>query len=207
MYFQGPRWPCKSYGWKDSLSIQRGHSRYCSVGQWSRQLVYAAMQNPRQQSNCSRRTSRGYITGIGSHQTCKPVSHASNGVVSSTSLDRVTPTSLDKASSPSIDIRYECRRRAYDSYGAKKFRWEQKDEYGVYRDESGHARSTAGDMILVTKDDIRNIMERASLFGEGHICLPEHATSFTPTTLAPEMYTKDEISEMVSGICGTQEKL
>ncbi|KAF3566954.1 hypothetical protein DY000_02014522 [Brassica cretica] len=25
--FQGPRWPCKSYRWKNSKSIQRGHSR------------------------------------------------------------------------------------------------------------------------------------------------------------------------------------
>ncbi|XP_033132355.1 uncharacterized protein LOC103833572 isoform X1 [Brassica rapa] len=146
---------------------------------------------------------------------CKPVSHASIDEVASTSidevastsLDRVTPTSLDKAPSPSIDRRYECGRHAYDSYGARKFRWEEKDEYGVYRDESGHARSTAGDMIRVTKDDIRKILERASLFGEGHICLPEHATSFTPTTLAPKIYTKDEINEMVTDICGTQEKL
>lgn len=103
----------------------------------------------------------------------------------STSLDRVTPTSLDKEPSSSIDRRYECGRRAYDSYGARKFRWEQKDEYGVYRDESGHARSTTGDMIPVTKDDSRKILETASLFGEGHICPPEHATTFTPTTLAP----------------------
>ncbi|KAF3499688.1 hypothetical protein F2Q69_00042358 [Brassica cretica] len=35
----------------------------------------------------------------------------------------------------------------------------------------------------------------------------EHATSFTPTKLAPEIYTKDEINEMVTGICGAQEKL
>ena len=147
------------------------------------------------------------ITGIGSHQTCKPVSHASIDEVASTSLERVTPTSLDKAPSPSIDRRYECGRRAYDSYGVRKFRWEQKDEYGVYRDESGHAMNATGDMIHVTKDDIKKILERASLFGEGHICLPEHATSFTPTTLAPKIYTKDEINEMVTDICGTQEKL
>ncbi|KAF2600764.1 hypothetical protein F2Q68_00009780 [Brassica cretica] len=114
-------------------------------------------------------------TGIGSHQTCKPVSHAS--------INEVTFTSLDR------------------------FRWEHKKEYGVYRDESGHARSATGDMISVTKDDIRKILERASLFGEGHICLPKHATSFTPTTLAPEIYTKDEINDMVTGICGTQENL
>ncbi|WZZ89031.1 hypothetical protein YC2023_117610 [Brassica napus] len=62
-------------------------------------------------------------------------------------------------------------------------------------------------MILVTKDNIRKILERASLFEESHICLPEHATSFKPTKLAPEIYTKDEINKMVTGICGAQEKL
>ena len=62
-------------------------------------------------------------------------------------------------------------------------------------------------MILVTKDNIRKLLERASLFEESHICLPEHATSFTPTRLAPDIYTKDEINEMVTGICGAQEKL
>ncbi|KAG5375427.1 hypothetical protein IGI04_040023 [Brassica rapa subsp. trilocularis] len=92
-------------------------------------------------------------------------------------------------------------------YGARKFTWEQRDEYEVYRAERGHARGVAGEMIPVTKDNIRKILERASLFEERHICLPEHATSFTPTRLAPELYTKEEIDEMVFDICGAQEKL
>ncbi|KAF3596355.1 hypothetical protein DY000_02021994 [Brassica cretica] len=67
-------------------------------------------------------------------------------------------------------------------------------------------------MIHVTKDDMRKVLERASLFGEGNICLPEQATShttatLTPITLAPEIYTKEEINEMVTDICGAQEKL
>ncbi|KAF3585569.1 hypothetical protein F2Q69_00030050 [Brassica cretica] len=62
-------------------------------------------------------------------------------------------------------------------------------------------------MIHVTKDNITKILERASLFEESHICLPEHATSFTPTKLALEIYTKDEFNEMVTGICRAQEKL
>ena len=67
-----------------------------------------------------------------------------------------------------------------------------RDEYEVYRDERGHARGLAGERIPVTKDDIRKLLERTSLFEESHICLPEHATSFTLTRLAPELYTKDE---------------
>ncbi|KAG5410620.1 hypothetical protein IGI04_006939 [Brassica rapa subsp. trilocularis] len=123
------------------------------------------------------------------------------------SIDRVTPTSIDIDEPTSIDRRYECGNRAFDMYGARKFTWEQRDEYGVYRDERGHARGVAGEMILVTKDNIRKILERASLFEESHICLSEHATSFTLTRQAPELYTKDEIDEMVFGICGAQEKL
>nr|VDD61079.1 unnamed protein product [Brassica oleracea] len=142
---------------------------------------------------------RAGTTEIGSYQSCQPVGQ--------TSINKDALTSFDRAPSPSIDRRYECGRRAYDIYGARKFIWEQKDEYGVYTEESGYARSIAGEMIHVTKDNIRKILERASLFEESHICLPKHVTSFTPTKLAPEIYTKDEINEMVTGICGAQEKL
>ncbi|KAG5384236.1 hypothetical protein IGI04_035706 [Brassica rapa subsp. trilocularis] len=139
-----------------------------------------------------------------SHQ---PKGQASIDGIMETSIDRITPTSIDMDNQTSIDRRYECGSRAFDMYGARKFTWEQRDEYGFYRDERGHARSAAGEMIPVTKDNIRKILERASLFEESHICLPEHATSFTPTRLEPELYTKEEIDEMVFGICGAQEKL
>ncbi|KAF3532751.1 hypothetical protein DY000_02042923 [Brassica cretica] len=137
----------------------------------------------------------------------QPKGQASIDGTTETSIDRVTPTSIDRDNSTSIDRRYECGNRAFDMYGARKFTWEQWDEYGVYRDECGHARGVAGEMIPVTKDNIRKLLERASLFEESHICLPEHVTSFTLTRLAPELYTEDEIDEMVYGICGTQEKL
>ncbi|KAG5393319.1 hypothetical protein IGI04_023282 [Brassica rapa subsp. trilocularis] len=124
-----------------------------------------------------------------------------------TSNDRVTPTSIDRDDPTSIDRRYEFGNRAFDMYGARKFTWERRDDYGVYKDECGHTRGVAGEMIHVTKDDIRKLLERASLFEESHICLPEHATCFTLTRLAPKLYTKDEINEMVFGICGAQERL
>ncbi|KAF2549196.1 hypothetical protein F2Q70_00021658 [Brassica cretica] len=100
-----------------------------------------------------------------------------------TSIDRVTPTLIDRDDPTSIDRRYEFGNRAFDMYGARKFTWERRDEYGVYRDGCGHARGVAGEMIPVTKDDIRKLLERTSLFEESHICLPEHATSFTLTRL------------------------
>ncbi|KAG5384202.1 hypothetical protein IGI04_035672 [Brassica rapa subsp. trilocularis] len=126
----------------------------------------------------------------------QPKGQASIDGIMETSIDRITPTSINMDNQTSIDRRYECGNRAFDM-----------DEYGVYRDERGHARSTASEMIPVTKDNIRKILERASLSEESHICLPEHATSFTPTRLEPELYTKEEIDEMVFGICGAQEKL
>ncbi|KAG5375451.1 hypothetical protein IGI04_040047, partial [Brassica rapa subsp. trilocularis] len=137
----------------------------------------------------------------------QPKGQASINGTTETSIDRVTPTLIDRDDPTSIDRCYEFENRAYDMYGASKFTWERRDEYGVYREEFGHARGVAGEMIPVTKDDIRKLLERASLFEESHICLPEHATSFTLTRLAPELYTKDEINEMVFGICGVQERL
>ncbi|KAF3507642.1 hypothetical protein F2Q69_00006827 [Brassica cretica] len=41
--------------------------------------------------------------------------------------------------------------------------WEEKDEYGVYKDDHGHARDVDGHIIRVSKDDIRSLLERASM--------------------------------------------
>ncbi|KAF2533524.1 hypothetical protein F2Q70_00029816 [Brassica cretica] len=107
---------------------------------------------------------RATTKGIGSHRSFTPVGQASIDKVASTSLDRVTPTSIDKAPSPSIDRRYECGRRAYVSYGARKFRWEQKDEYGVYRDESRYARSVADYLLLDLRSQLSHIdLEKVSI--------------------------------------------
>ncbi|KAG5397587.1 hypothetical protein IGI04_019401 [Brassica rapa subsp. trilocularis] len=146
-------------------------------------------------------------TEINPDLSLQPKGQASIDGTTKTSIDRVRPMWNDRDDQTSIDRCYEFGNRAFDMYGARKFTWERRDEYGVYRDECGHARGIAGEMIPVTKDDIRKILERASLFEESHICLPEHATSFTLTRLAPELYTKDEINEMVTAICGAQEKL
>ncbi|KAF3531546.1 hypothetical protein DY000_02039280 [Brassica cretica] len=88
----------------------------------------------------------------------------------------------------------------------KKFYWEAKDEYGVYRDDKGCTRDMDGHIINVSKEEIRKLMERASRDEPNYICLPEHANIFTQTKLVPEIYTKDEINEMFYGVCGEQEK-
>ncbi|KAF2575815.1 hypothetical protein F2Q70_00002025 [Brassica cretica] len=115
-------------------------------------------------------------TEINPDLSCQPKGQASIDGTTKTSIDRITPTSIDKDDPTSIDRCYEFGNRAYDIYGARKFTWERRDEYGVYKDECGHARGVAGEMIPVTKDDIRKLLERASLSEESHICLPEHAT-------------------------------
>ncbi|KAF3584388.1 hypothetical protein F2Q69_00030712 [Brassica cretica] len=96
--------------------------------------------------------------------------------------------------------RPEFGKRAYDRYGTRRFHWEEKDEYGVYRDDQGHARDVDGHIMHVFMDDIRKLMERASRDEHIYICLPEHVSSFTQTKLVPEIYTKDEIYEMFYGL-------
>ncbi|KAF2570171.1 hypothetical protein F2Q70_00004159 [Brassica cretica] len=97
-------------------------------------------------------------------------------------------------------------RRAYDLYGNRKFYWEEKDEYGVYRDDQGQARDLDGRTIPVHNKEIRRLLERASRDEPAYICLPEHASAFTKTKLVPEIYIKNEINEMFYGVCGEQEK-
>ncbi|KAF3552458.1 hypothetical protein DY000_02006894 [Brassica cretica] len=112
--------------------------------------------------------------------------------------------STDIAYYPSIDVdiptsvnrRLEFGGRAFDLFGTRKFYWEEKDEYGIYRDDQGYARDIDGHTIRVHNKDIRRLLERASRDEHSYISLPEHASSFTQTKLVPEIYTKDEINEM-----------
>ncbi|KAF3540048.1 hypothetical protein F2Q69_00021731 [Brassica cretica] len=97
-------------------------------------------------------------------------------------------------------------KRTYDRDGTRRFHWEEKDEYGVYIDDYGHARDIEGHIIIVSNDDIRSLLEGASMDEHSYLCLPEHARSFTQTKLVPEIYTKDEINEIFYGVCGAQEK-
>ncbi|KAF3610552.1 hypothetical protein DY000_02048264 [Brassica cretica] len=100
----------------------------------------------------------------------------------------------------------EFGRRAYDLYGHRKFYWEEKDEYEVYRDDQRYARDLDGNTIRIHNTDIRRVLERASRDEPSYICLPEHANLFTHTKLVPEIYTKDEINEMFYGVCGEHER-
>ncbi|KAF3582858.1 hypothetical protein DY000_02030966 [Brassica cretica] len=117
-----------------------------------------------------------------------------------------TQTSIDFAIPTSVGRQPEFGRRAYDLYGNMKFSWEEKDEYGVYRDDRRHVRDLDGNTIRIHNMDIRRVLERASRDEPSYICLPEHANLFTQIKLVPEIYTKDEINEMFYGVCGEHEK-
>ncbi|KAF2558699.1 hypothetical protein F2Q68_00015287 [Brassica cretica] len=106
----------------------------------------------------------------------------------------------------SVDRQPEFGGRAYDLYGNWKFYWEEKDEYGVYRDDRRYARDLDGNTIRLHNTDIRRLLERASRHEPSYLCLPEHANLFTQTKPVPEIYTKDEINEMFYGVCGEHEK-
>ncbi|KAF3576753.1 hypothetical protein DY000_02031426 [Brassica cretica] len=120
-------------------------------------------------------------------------------------LTRATRPSIDIGGPTSIDRLPEFGKRAYDRDGTRRFHWEEKDEYGVYKDDYGHARDVDGHLICVSKDDIRSLLERASMDEHRYLCLLKQARSFTQTKLVPEIYTKDEINEMFYGVCGAQE--
>ncbi|KAF3588710.1 hypothetical protein F2Q69_00030094 [Brassica cretica] len=107
---------------------------------------------------------------------------------------------------PTVARQLEFGRRAYELYGNRKFYWEEKDEYGVYRDNRGFARDLDGHTIPVHNKDIRRLLERASRDEPAYICLPEHASSFTQTKLVQEINTKDEINEMFYGVCSEHER-
>ncbi|KAF3583618.1 hypothetical protein F2Q69_00027041 [Brassica cretica] len=93
-----------------------------------------------------------------------------------------TRPSIDVDVPTSVDRRPEFCRRAFDSHCTRKFYWEEKDQYGVYKDEQGYARDLDGNTIRLHNMDIRR------------------------TKLVPKIYTKDEINEIFYGVCGEQEK-
>ncbi|KAF3507872.1 hypothetical protein F2Q69_00006418 [Brassica cretica] len=63
---------------------------------------------------------------------------------------------------PTVTRQPEFGKRTYDLYGNRKFYWEDKDEYGVYRDDRQFARDVDGHTISVHTTDIRRLLETAS---------------------------------------------
>ncbi|KAF2616405.1 hypothetical protein F2Q68_00039617 [Brassica cretica] len=63
-----------------------------------------------------------------------------------------TRPSIDIDVPTSIDRRAEFGKRAYNHDGTRGFHWDENDEYGVYRDDHGHARDVDGHIIHVSDD-------------------------------------------------------
>lgn len=85
--------------------------------------------------------------------------------------------------------------RVYDQNDKRMFHWEAKDEYGVYRNEHGYARAVDGRAILVSKEDIRAIVERATLHEHSYICLLKHAEGYTTSIPESDTYNKQKLIE------------
>ncbi|KAF2534172.1 hypothetical protein F2Q70_00029534 [Brassica cretica] len=117
-----------------------------------------------------------------------------------------THPSIDVDVATSVNRQPEFGRRAVDFNGTRRFYWEEKDQYGVYKDDQGYTRDLYGSTISVHINDIKRLLERASKDEPAYICLPEHVSSFTQTKLVLEIYTKDEINEMFYGVCGEHER-
>ena len=80
-----------------------------------------------------------------------------------------TLPSIDIGDPTSIDRRPEFGKRAYDRDGTKRFHWEENDVRSLHRDDHGHAQDVDGHVIRVSKDDIRNLLERASMDEHSYI--------------------------------------
>ncbi|XP_056854786.1 uncharacterized protein LOC130504220 [Raphanus sativus] len=137
----------------------------------------------------------------------QPRSSPSVDIVSSPSIDGELPRSIDRARIRLPDRRLEFGRRAFDSNGSRRFKWEAKDEFGVHRDEFGHARGVDGEIIPVTKEHIRRILERASIFHRGCLRLPEHTRLYHAYRPPPVPYSREEIDDMVTDVWRAQAHL
>ncbi|KAF2574651.1 hypothetical protein F2Q70_00002896 [Brassica cretica] len=60
-----------------------------------------------------------------------------------------TRPSIDVDVTTSVDRHPKFGRRAFKFYGTRNFYWEEKNEYGVYRDDQGYARDLEGHTIHV----------------------------------------------------------
>ena len=107
-----------------------------------------------------------------SHETIRETSIDGNNKISIDTHHGIEPdartedsTSIDRRGQPLIDVLIEFGKRAYDSDGKRLFEWEKKDEYSLYIDEHGYARAPDGRIIHVSRDDIIDILERATMHG------------------------------------------
>lgn len=115
------------------------------------------------------------------------------------SIDSPSGASTDRRDPPSINMHFESGNRVYNRNGVRRFEWEQKDEYEVYRDEDRYTWGGDVSIINISKNDIRVILERASLHEKSFICLPEHWGIFTQAT-PQDPYSRAYMDNKLHGI-------
>ncbi|KAF3530209.1 hypothetical protein DY000_02039714 [Brassica cretica] len=71
----------------------------------------------------------------------------------------LTRPSIDVDVPTSVDRHPEFGRRAFDLSGTRKFYWEEKDAYGIYRDDQGYVRDVDEHTIRVHNKDIRRLLD------------------------------------------------
>ena len=108
--------------------------------------------------------------------------------------------SIEISGTPSIDKWYEFGQRGYDPDIKSVFHWEKKDEYGVYRDEHGYARAPDRRIIHVSREDIRDILARATMYEAACICLPEQVEKFNRILPNLRSYSRADIDDIVNSI-------
>ncbi|KAF3513375.1 hypothetical protein F2Q69_00005035 [Brassica cretica] len=85
---------------------------------------------------------------------------------------KTTKEFYDTAGGIENNFKQRFRHKTHPSINTDVPMVEEKDEYGVYRDDCEFARDLDGHTILVHTKDIRRLMERASRDEPVYICLP-----------------------------------
>lgn len=105
---------------------------------------------------------------------------------------------------PSIDGNLIYGTRAYDQNRRRKLCWKTHDEYGTHRNEHGNAQADNGRRIPMSSEDTNEILKRAKMDKQSTIDLPDYADGYKQSRPEPELYKKDEINELLTGIHGDQ---
>ncbi|KAF3609707.1 hypothetical protein DY000_02049127 [Brassica cretica] len=94
----------------------------------------------------------GYALQI-SREDIADILQMANGADNLFMQQRTVPTHQQKVTNEFYDtgggINNRFKQRAYDHDGTRRFQWEEKDEYGVYRDDQGHARDVDEHIIRI----------------------------------------------------------
>ncbi|KAF3595758.1 hypothetical protein DY000_02020929 [Brassica cretica] len=168
------------------IGVDRVRERDYSIGSWADDHHHEsyAVEMAIHEPGADEPHEDGYARGIDGHalqvsrEDIADILQMANGADNLFMQQRTVP-----ATQKGTKEVYDTSSGIDNRFKKKKIYWEEKDEYGVYRDDQGCARDVDGHIINVSKEDIRKLMKRASRDEHSYICLPEHASSFIQTKL------------------------